>query len=124
MADRAVKIPGPDHPISISPDSKRVRVIWRGKVLADSSRALALAETTYPIVHYIPRADVDMSLLRKTAHSTYCSYKGEASYFSLVTEGAEAENAVWSYEAPFPAVAEIGEYLAFYPNKVDRIEEV
>jgi uncharacterized protein (DUF427 family) len=124
MTARDVKIPGPDHPISITPDTKRVRVIWRGKVVADSVRALALAETTYKVVHYIPRADVDMSLLRKTAHSTTCPYKGDASYYSLVADGALVENVVWSYEAPYPAVAAIREYLAFYPQKVDRIEEV
>lgn len=124
MADRAVKIPGPDHSISINPDAKRVRVIWRGKVLAESAHALALAEGSYPIVHYIPRADVDMRRLRRTAHSTYCPYKGDASYYSLVADGSDVEDAVWSYEAPFAAVAAIDGHLAFYPNKVDRIEEV
>ena len=124
MVERQAKIPGADHPITITPSTKRIRVLWRGKVVADSSRALALEETTYPVVHYIPRADVDMSLLRNSAHSTYCPYKGEASYFSLAAEGAVAENAVWSYEAPYPAVAAIREHLAFYPNMVDRIEEV
>jgi uncharacterized protein (DUF427 family) len=123
MADTRMKTPGPDHPITIAPSGKRIRVLWRGKVVADSSRAVALKETTYPAVHYIPRSDVDMSLLQRTAHRSYCPYKGEASYYSLAAEGADAENAVWSYEDPYPAMAEIRDYLAFYPNKVDRIEE-
>ena len=123
MADARMKIPGPDHPITITPSGKRIRVVWHGQVVADSQHALALEETTYPIVHYIPRADVKMSLLKRGTHRTYCPYKGDASYYSLAAEGAEAENAVWSYEDPYPAMAPIRDYLAFYPNKIDRIEE-
>jgi uncharacterized protein (DUF427 family) len=122
MADARMKIPGLDHPITITPSGKRIRVLWHGKVIADSARTLALEETTYPVVHYIPRADVDMRLLSRTDHHTNCPYKGEASYFSLAADGAVAENAVWSYETPYPAVAAIREYLAFYPQRVDRIE--
>ena len=124
MADARMKTPGPDHPITVTPSTKRIRILWHGKVVADSSRALALKEATIPVVHYIPRADVDMRLLRRSEHHTACPYKGEASYFSLADEGVTAENAVWSYEAPYPAVAAIRDYLAFYLNKVDRIEEV
>jgi uncharacterized protein (DUF427 family) len=71
----------------------------------------------------IPRSDADMSLLKRTDHQTHCPYKGDASYFSIVADGRSAENAVWSYEQPFPAVDEIKEYLAFYPDRVDAIEE-
>lgn len=118
-----MKVPGPDHPITFTPNGKRVRVTFAGKVIADSTRTLTLREASYPAVHYIPRADTDMSALARTDHHTHCPYKGDASYFTLSASGKQAENAVWSYEQPFPAMAEIKEYLAFYPNKVDAIEE-
>ena len=113
-----MKIPGPDHPITITPNPKRVRVLAGGKVIADTTRALALKEATYPVVQYIPREDTDPSLLTKTAHSTHCPYKGDASYFTIYTGDTTVENAVWSYETPFPAMKEITGYLAFYPSKV------
>ena len=113
-----MKIPGPDHPITITPNPKRVRVLAGGKVIADTTRALALKEATYPVVQYIPREDADPSLLTKTAHSTHCPYKGDASYFTIKAGDTTLENAVWSYETPFPAMTEITGYLAFYPNKV------
>jgi uncharacterized protein (DUF427 family) len=118
-----MKLPGPDHPITIAPTGKRVRVTFGDKTIADTMRALTLKEAQYPAVQYIPRADVKMELLKRTAHTSHCPYKGDASYFSIESGGKSAENAVWSYEQPFPAMAEIGEYLAFYPNKVDKIEE-
>ena len=75
---------------------------------------------TYPVVHYIPRSAVEMNRLVKTDHSTHCPYKGDASYFSISCHGrTRIENAVWSYETPFPAMKEIAGYLAFYPNKVE-----
>jgi uncharacterized protein (DUF427 family) len=120
---RAMKEPGPDHPITISRKYGRVYVRFAGRVIADTTRALTLKEAHYPPIHYIPRADADMSALTRTAHHTYCPYKGEASYFTVGVDGRTAENAVWSYEQPFPAVAEISEYLAFYPNGADAIEE-
>lgn len=119
-----MKIPGPDHPITITPNPRRIRVIVGGKVVADTTSALALKEATYPVVNYIPRKDADMSALKPTAHSTHCPYKGDASYFSVEAGGKTLENAVWSYEKPFPAMNGITEYLAFYPNKVDKIEEL
>jgi uncharacterized protein (DUF427 family) len=118
-----MKTPGPDHPITISRNGRRVRVRFAGRTIADTDRALTLKEAHYPPVHYIPRVDADMSALTRTAHHTHCPYKGEASYFTIAADGRTAENAVWSYEQPFPAVAEIKEYLAFYPNRVDAIEE-
>jgi uncharacterized protein (DUF427 family) len=118
-----MKTPGPDHPITISRSGRRVRVRFAGRTIADTTRALTLKEPDYPAVHYIPRADADMSALTRTAHHTHCPYKGDASYFTIVADGRTAENAVWSYEQPFPAVAEIKECLAFYPNRVDAIEE-
>jgi uncharacterized protein (DUF427 family) len=119
-----MKIPGPDHPITIEPNPKRVVVKFAGKVVADSTHALRLREASYPPVQYIPRADVDMASLVRTQHSTHCPYKGDASYYSLATDGRRADNAVWTYETPFAAVSAIKEHLAFYPNRVDSIEEL
>jgi uncharacterized protein (DUF427 family) len=118
-----MKQPGPDHPITIAPNGKRVRVTFAGKVIADTRRALTLKETNYPPVHYIPRADADMSALAASDHRTHCPYKGDASYFSIAVNGKAAANAVWSYEQPFPAMAMIKDHLAFYGSKVDAIEE-
>ena len=118
-----MKLPGPDHPISITPNPKRVRVSFAGKTIADTTHALILQEANYPPVQYIPRADVDMKLLVATAHASHCPYKGDASYFTISAGGRESENAVWSYVAPYPAMAEIAGHLAFYPNRVDGIEE-
>lgn len=114
-----VMLPGPDHPITITPTSGRVVVKAGGRVVADTRRALTLREASYPPVQYIPRADADMSLLTRTDHSTHCPYKGDASYYSL----PGAPNAVWSYESPHPAMAAIRDHLAFYPTRVDSIEQ-
>jgi uncharacterized protein (DUF427 family) len=100
-----------------------VRVRFNGTIVADTTRALTLMEAGYRPVHYIPRADADMSLLVRTDHRTHCPYKGDASYFTIAAGGKSSVNAVWSYEQPFPAVAEIKELLAFYPSRVDAIEE-
>ncbi len=119
-----MKLPGPDHPITITPNGKRVRVTLGGQIIADTTQALRLQEASYPAVFYIPRADAKMDLFTKTSNATHCPYKGDASYYSVAAGGKTAENAVWSYETPFPAMAEIKEYLAFYPNRVDGIEEL
>ncbi|SMF73420.1 Uncharacterized conserved protein, DUF427 family [Xaviernesmea oryzae] len=123
MNARVQKIPGPDHPITVERNPARVVVKLGGKVVADSADTLTLREASYPPVHYIPRKDVDMSLLERTAHETYCPYKGEASYFSMPAGGERSKNAVWSYEHPYDAVAGIKEHVAFYPDRVDSIEE-
>lgn len=114
-----MKQPGPDHPIEISPFGGRVRVRFGGETIADSAHALRLEEASYPPVFYIPRADARLEHFRSTEHSTHCPYKGDASYFSLVAGDRQAENAVWSYVEPYPAVAEIAGHLAFYPNQVE-----
>ena len=124
MTARAVKQPGPDHPITITPNPARVVVTVAGRAVADTRRALTLQEASYPPVQYIPRQDVDMALLERTTHGTYCPYKGDASYFSIPAGGARAANAVWSYEAPFEAVAAIKDHVSFYPDRVDAIEQV
>ena len=118
-----MKIPGPDHPITIAPNPKRIRVSAGGVVVADTGRALTLKEASYPAVQYIPREDTDMALLSRTERITHCPYKGDASYFSVAANGKALDNAVWTYETPFPAMTEITGYLAFYPDKV-TIEQV
>ena len=122
LTAKPVKVPGPDHPISIERNSGRVVVSVAGRVIADTRDALTLDEAHYPAVQYIPRKDVDMTLLSPTDHTTYCPYKGDATYFSIPLGGARSINAVWSYEAPFAAVAGIRDHLAFYPDRVDAIE--
>lgn len=123
MTDRPIKIPGPDHPITVTPNSKRVVVTLGGKVIADTRDALTLREASYPAVQYIPRKDVDMALLARTDHATYCPYKGEASYFSIPLGGERSVNAIWTYESAYPSVAAIQDHLAFYPDRVDGIVE-
>ena len=118
-----MKIPGPEHPISITPNRQRVLVRVAGALIADTREALTLQEASYPPVHYIPRKDVDMKLLQRTDHSSHCPYKGDASYYSVPSGGERSVNAVWTYESPYPAVAQIKEYVAFYPSRVDEIEE-
>jgi uncharacterized protein (DUF427 family) len=103
--------------IRILPEPRRVRVLLRGEVIAESREALRLEEGRYPPVYYFPRKDVKMERLARSAHRTVCPWKGDASYFSL----PGAENAVWSYESPKEGVAAIREHLAFYPDKVDAI---
>lgn len=117
-----MKLPGADHPIAIESAGARIRVRVGNKVIADTMRALALREAHYPVVYYIPREDADMTLLAATDHATHCPYKGDASYFTISADGREAVNAVWSYEQPYPAMAAIKDYLAFYPDRVDAIE--
>ncbi|MDO9707250.1 DUF427 domain-containing protein [Paracraurococcus lichenis] len=119
-----MKLPGPDHPITIAPNPKRVRVTFNGRVVADTLRALTLKEASYPAVQYIPREDAEMALLERTPHATHCPYKGDAAYYSIAADGRRTENAIWTYESPYPAVAAIAGHLAFYPDRVDRIEEV
>ena len=118
-----MKIPGPEHPISIETNPSRVVVTVGGQVIADTRQALTLRETSYPAVQYIPRQDVDMSALSRSEHKTFCPYKGEASYYSIPAGGDRSINAVWTYETPFEAMKQIKEYVAFYPNRVDQIGE-
>ena len=119
-----MKLPGPDHPIIIERNPKRVRVIFNGRVVAESSDALTLKEATLSPVFYLPREDADMASFERSTHSTHCPYKGDAAYFSLRVGERVSDNAVWTYEEPFPAMAQIAGRLAFYRNRVDAIEEL
>ena len=114
--------PSPDHPITVTPHPGRVRVMLDGVAVADTRSALSLREATYPPVLYVPRADADLSHFTPSARTSHCPYKGDARYFDLTVGGTSRPDAVWSYEAPFPAVADIAGYLAFYPDRVDAIE--
>jgi uncharacterized protein (DUF427 family) len=120
---KTIKIPGPDHPITIERNLKRVVVSIGVTVLADSRNALILREAGYRAVQYIPREDVEMTLLERSVHATYCPYKGECAYFSISSGGERATNAAWTYEVPYTAVAAIRNHLAFYPDRVDAIDE-
>ncbi len=120
---RPVKVPGPDHPITIERNPNRVVISVEGRIIADTRDALTLREVAYPAVQYIPRRDVDMALLQRTDRATYCPFKGDCAYFSILIGGERSVNAVWTYEAPFAAVISIKDHLAFYPDRVDGIEE-
>lgn len=119
--NKTVKIPGPDHPITIVPAGRQVEVKLAGTVIASSADALVLQEAAYPAVFYIPRKDVNMALLERTQHATYCPYKGDCAYYSIPSGGERSVNAVWTYEAPYAAVESIKDHLAFYPDRVDAI---
>ena len=120
---KPVLLPGPDHPITIAPHPARVVVTAGGTVVADTTDALALREANYPAVLYIPRDDVDLAALERTDHTTYCPYKGDAAYYSIPGVGGRGADSVWTYEAPYEAVSLIKDHLAFYPDRVDGIDE-
>jgi uncharacterized protein (DUF427 family) len=121
MADKPVLQPGPDHPITITPNQVRIVVTVDGKVVAETRNALTLRESTYPPVQYIPLADVDQSLLERTDTTSYCPYKGDASYYSIPIGGERSVDAVWEYQNPREAVAALKDHVAFYPNRVESI---
>ena len=107
-----------DHPITVEPSPKRVRVIFNGKTVADTLRAGLLLEVGHMPVYYFPREDVRMDLLERTDHRTHCPYKGDASYCTLSVGNRRAENAVWGYEEPLHQMDQIKGHLAFYWDKV------
>src|SRR5438445_12648028 len=122
MKEKQIRIPGPDHPISIQHNPARVVVSVAGQVIADTRNALTLREADYSPVQYIPREDVDLSQLERT-DATYCPYKGDCNYYSIPVGGKKSVNAVWTYEDPYPALAQIRRHVAFYPDRVDEIAE-
>ena len=123
METKSIKLPGPNHPITIEPNPARVTVSIAGRIVADTRQALTLKEASYRPVQYIPRKDVNMTLLERSDHQTYCPYKGDCAYYSIPVGGDRSVNAVWTYEEPYPAVAAIAGHVAFYPDRVDAIEE-
>src|ERR1700736_1360729 len=116
MKEKQVKLPGPDHPISIQHNPARVVVSAAGRVIADTLNALTLREAAYPPVQYIPVEDVDFTQLERTDHVTYCPYKGDCTYYSVPAGGERSINAVWIYEEPYAAVVAIKDHVAFYPE--------
>lgn len=118
--NRAVKIPDATHPIAIRPTEAHVTVRVAGATIAETDHALSLAEASYPVVQYIPISDVDQSMLNRTTSQTYCPYKGDASYYSVRTpDGGTEADLIWTYEHPYPAVAEIAGHVAFYANRAE-----
>ena len=111
--------PGPDHPITVQPTGSRVTVKLGDTVLADTTDALTLQESTYPAVQYVPLVDVDAALLKRTDTTTYCPYKGDAGYYTVLGPQGELTDTVWFYEQPYPAVSQIAGHVAFYANRVD-----
>ena len=126
MATRQPRIPGPDHPIAIEKTGLRVVARVGSQVVADTTRALTLCEAAYPPVQYIPLDDVDQTLLASSDTRTYCPYKGDASYYSIILPGGQdAEgrlaDSVWSYLEPYDAVAPIANHVAFYAERVEVV---
>jgi uncharacterized protein (DUF427 family) len=120
MTSRPVLEPTAEHPITIKPTGARVVVRVNGDLVADTRDALQLQEFTYAAVQYIPLKDVVQDRISRTDTSTYCPYKGEAGYYSVTTTiGDTVEDAMWTYEQPYPAVAAIAGHVAFYPDKAD-----
>lgn len=117
--DRPVKIPGPDHPITIVTNPGRVVVSVDGQQVADTREALTLQESSYPAVQYIPLGDVNRDLLTPSDHESYCPFKGEASYYSVPSAGERGVNLIWEYREPYDAVAEIRGHVAFYADRVE-----
>ena len=121
MTKKLVLKPGPKHPITIQPLGRKVVVHLNGQVIAESENALELKEAQYPTAIYIPRSDANMNMLERSAHNSYCPYKGDASYYSIPAGGAKTQDAVWTYETPFESVTPIKDHLAFYPDKVEIV---
>jgi uncharacterized protein (DUF427 family) len=120
MTERTVLLPTAEHPITITPTGKHVTVRVNGEVVAETDAALTLQESTYPAVQYVPLADVVGSVLRRSDNTTYCPYKGEANYYHVTTGASDTvDDAIWTYEQPYPAVGEIVGHVAFYANKAD-----
>lgn len=117
MSDRRIVEPSDEHPITVTPTGRRVTVKVAGETIAETDGALTLQESTYPAVHYIPLADVRDGALSRSDTTTYCPYKGDAGYYHVTVDGKTVEDAVWTYEQPYPAVAEIAGHVAFYPDK-------
>lgn len=120
MSSRPVLQPTSQHPITVEPTGRHVAVRINGELVAETDNALTLQESTYAAVQYVPISDVNRQLLRPTDTETYCPYKGDAGYYSVVTSaGDTVEDAVWYYEQPYEAVAAIAEHVAFYPDKAE-----
>lgn len=110
--------PSPDR-ITLEPAQQRWRAYFNGHVVADTNDALILHEQGLPDRVYFPREAVGMEYMSRTERSSHCPYKGDASYYTLLMDGAFAENAAWSYEDPIEGMEAIAGRLSFYPEKVE-----
>ncbi len=119
MTEKQVLVPGPDHPITVTPADSTVTVRLGDRTIATTDRALVLQEASYPAVYYLPLEDVDADVLRPSSHESYCPFKGDASYYSLADGDTVLADAVWSYVTPYDAVSEIANHVAFYPQHVE-----
>ena len=126
---RAKRIePGPgqesvwDYPrpprVEASPEV--VRVEFGGRVIAESRRAFRVLETSHPPVYYLPPDDVAREYLRPARGSSFCEWKGEASYYDIVVGDRVVAQAAWTYQHPSPAFTAIADYIAIYPGKMDE----
>jgi uncharacterized protein (DUF427 family) len=112
----------PEHRVDFHSDKSHVRVMFGGKVIADSTDSLRVEETGHGPVYYVPAKDMALDLMQKTEHTTYCPFKGTASYWTINAGGKTAENAIWGYETPYDETAKLAGHYAFYGNRVDSIE--
>ena len=119
MTQRAIHQPTAEHPITVTPTGRHVVVRVNGEVVAETDAALTLQESTYPAVQYVPFADVAPAALTRSDTTTYCPYKGEANYYHVSAAGDTVDDVIWTYEQPYPAVADIAGHVAFYPSKAD-----
>jgi uncharacterized protein (DUF427 family) len=122
MTEKQILLPGPDHPITVTPADRTVTARLGGRTIATTDRALVLQEASYPPVYYVPLDDVDADVLQPSAHETYCPFKGDASYYSLADGDSVVPDAVWTYRTPYDAVSEIADHVAFYPQHVEITE--
>ena len=111
----------PDHVVAVTPFDGRVVVALGGETIADSSDALAVAESGYNAVYYLPMRDVRMDLAERIDTSTYCPFKGKATYYTFTVGERRAEGAAWVYEAPYDEAMAIKDHLAFYTQRVDSV---
>lgn len=108
------------RPPRLEQSRRHITVELDGEVIAETDRALRVLETSHPPTYYIPPEDVRFDLLSRSEHSTFCEWKGRASYYHLELGGERVENAAWTYPAPAPAFEDLTDYVAFYPSKMDR----
>jgi len=107
------------RPPRVEQSSRQLRVVFSDTNVADSERAMRVLETSHPPVYYIPPEDVQRQFLSQSGHTSYCEFKGRATYYDLKVGGRVAGDAAWSYHKPARGYEAIKDHLAFYPSRVD-----
>ena len=107
------------RPPRVEASSKQVKVMVGNMILADSTKAQRVLETSHPPVYYLPQISIDMSRLVQNDHSSFCEFKGRAVYWTLRLDDKQTVNVAWSYPNPVKGFEAIKDHLAFYPSKVD-----